>query len=343
MKTGPLAPLPSGVTPRVAIIIPVYNEARYIRRVLEATLAQDYPRDCIEVWVIDGGSTDDTREIVGGLQVQDERLRLIRNPNRIQSCALNLGIRAAQGDMIVRVDGHSVIARDYVQRCVDYLRTTGADAVGGVQRVVGETPFGCAVAAAYRSSFGVPSRYRTGKRAGYVDTVYLGAWPRAVFERVGYFDETLAVNEDYELNYRIRHAGGRVYLALDIYVEYYGRQSLTDLWRQYFAYGRWKLVMLRKRPASLRIRQTVAPAFVAVLVLGLLLSPWTPWARLGLAVAVGSYVLVNGAASVLGAWRSGWGVMIRLPIVFSCMHLAWGCGFWREALHMLRMRLGWGR
>ncbi len=320
------------------MLIPVLNEAAYLLRVLEAVLAQDYPH--MEVLVIDGGSSDGTCAIVEALQARDDRLRLLHNPGRIQSRALNIGLRASQGEVIVRVDGHSIIAPDYVRRCVEYLREGKAEVVGGVQRVVGDTPLECAVSAAYRSPFGVPSRYRVGTRPGYVDTVYLGAWTRSVLDQVGYFDETLVANEDYELNYRIRRAGGRVYLALDIHVEYFGRQSLAALWRQYMVYGRWKLVMLSKHPASLRLRQTVAPAFVATLTISAVLSlVWVP-ARWVLGAVVASYVLANLAATVIEVRRSPCrGVIPWLPGVFACMHLAWGCGFWREALRVLWQRV----
>ncbi len=241
--------------------------------------------------------------------------------------------------MIVRVDGHTIIAPDYVRQCVHYLAAAGADTVGGPLRSVGITPMGRAIAIAYRSPFGVPSRYRISRRAEYVDQVYMGAWPRDVFARVGEFDRTLAVNEDYEHNYRIRKAGGRVFLTPDIVSSYYGRQTLRGLWRQYLHYGHGKLRVIAKYPASTRMRHLVAPVFVLVLVLGAILAPLSDWITLGWAGAVASYLLVNGAASIQAARRGGWNLLVRMPAVFSVMHLGWGTGFWLEGLHMLRRRI----
>lgn len=319
--------------PLVTVVMPVYNEERFIDRSLDAVLRQDYPR--LEVLVVDGRSTDRTPQIVKAAAERDSRVRLLDNPGRIQSRALNLALNAAQGDVIARVDGHTIIAPDYISRCVYHLLETGADNVGGPQSFAGTTPMGRAIAAAYRSAFSVPSRFTISQQALYVDTVYMGAWPRSLFERVGLFDEELAANEDYELNYRIRKAGGRIYLSPDIRSDYYGRQTLGALWHQFFQYGRGKFRVLVKHPASARPRHVVAPAFVAVLVIGGLLAPLSRWmARLWLLVLV-SYSLVNVIVSIRQAARNGWGLLPRLPLVFACIHLAWGSGFWRQALARL--------
>ncbi len=143
-----------------------------------------------------------------------------------------------------------------------------------------------------------PSRYRISRHAEYADTVYLGAWPRRVFEEIGGFNEALAVNEDYEFSYRIRKAGGQIYLTPDIYSEYYGRQTLGALWRQFFRYGRWKLRMLAKHPASVRPRQIIAPAFVAALIGGALLALLHPWFAWLWGLTLLSYGMANLAASI---------------------------------------------
>lgn len=321
--------------PRVTVIMPVYNEAAFIERSLGAVLGQDYPAERVEVLVVDGGSTDATVARVAAMAARDPRVRLLANPGRIQARAMNVGLDHAQGDVIVRVDGHTVVAPDYVRRCVECLATTGAQNVGGPQRFAATTPLGRAIAAAYRSPFSVPSRFTVSQRAEVVDTVYMGAWPRAVFDRVGRFDESLAVNEDYELNYRIRRAGGRIYLSPDIRSRYYGRQTLGALWRQFFRYGAWKCRVLMQHPRSAKPRHLVAPAFVAALVGGGLLGALSrPIRRLWTAV-VGLYLAANGLASVRQAAREDWALLGRLPFVFSTMHLAWGSGFWAAALRRL--------
>lgn len=322
--------------PLVSVVMPVYNEAAFISRSLGAVLAQDYPGDCLEVLVVDGGSTDDTRALVQAAARQDARVRLLDNPRRLQASAMNAGLHAAHGAILARVDGHTLIAPDYVRRCVEHLHATGAFNVGGPQRFVGTTPWGRAIAAAYRSPFSVPSRFTVSDRAEFVDTVYMGAWPRAVLERLGGFDESLAVNEDYELNVRIRQAGGRIYLAPDIRSEYYGRQTPGALGRQFFRYGGWKFKVLRKHPASAQPRHLIAPAFVAAAVGGAALAPVDHRIARLWGVVLASYATALGAASVRQAARDEWRLLPRLPVVFACIHVAWGSGFWAEALRTAR-------
>jgi glycosyltransferase involved in cell wall biosynthesis len=316
----------------VSVVMPVYNEAAYISRSLGAVLAQDYPGDCLEVLVVDGGSTDGTQAVVEAATRTDARVRLLDNPRSLQASAMNVGLRAAHGDVIARVDGHTLIEPDYIRRCVEALNATGAHNAGGPQRFVGLTPWGRAVAAAYRSPFSVPSRFTISERAEFVDTVYMGAWPRAVLEQIGGFDESLAVNEDYELNVRIRQAGGRIYLSPDIRSAYYGRQTPGALWRQFFRYGGWKFKVLRKHPASARPRHLVAPVFVAAIAGGAVLGLFSKRAARLWQIALGSYAVALTAASARQAAREGWQHLLRLPLVFACMHVAWGSGFWAEAL-----------
>jgi succinoglycan biosynthesis protein ExoA len=325
--------------PFVSVIMPVQNEAEMIRQALGSVLAQDYPADRLEVLVVDGQSTDQTVALARFAAGSDTRVKLLSNRGRIQSCGMNIGVSTARGDVIVRVDGHTIIAPDYVSRCVHHLLETGAECVGGPLRYTGVTPTGKAIESAYRSPFCVPSRYRISRHAEYADTVYLGAWPRRVFEKIGGFNEALAVNEDYEFSYRIRKAGGRIYLTPDIYAEYYGRQSSGALWRQFFRYGRWKLRMLAKFPASVRPRQIIAPAFVAALIGGALLAPFNRWIARLWGLTLISYGVTNLAASIRQAAQDGWPLLPRLPAVFACIHLSWGSGFLIEAAIMLWHKL----
>ena len=316
--------------PTVTVIMPVYNEAATIERALGAVLAQDYPPDRLDVLVVDGGSDDGTLGAVRAIAGDDPRVRILHNPASRQGHGLNLGIAAAEGAVIVRVDGHTFVAPDYVRRCVHHLAATGAEHAGGPLRAAAHTPLGRAIAAAYRSPFGVPSRFSTSARAGFTDTVPLGAWPRAVFSQVGGFNTDLAANEDYEHSYRIRQAGGRVYLAPDIRLEYLPRQTLGGLARQYFRYGRGKCQVLLLYPRSARPRHFVAPAFVAALAAGALLAPVSRTvARLWRAL-LAAYGLASAIASIDTARRSEWRHLLRLPLVFATIHLAWGAGFWIE-------------
>lgn len=317
--------------PPVSILLPVRNEAAFIARSLGAVLAQDYPADRLEILVADGESDDGTPELIRSLP-GGERVRIIANPARIQAAGLNLLIGEAHGDVLVRVDGHTIIAPDYVRACVDALRESGAWNVGGPMLPEGTTPMGRAIAAAGRSPFAVPSAFHVSQAAAFTDTVYLGAWPRWVFERVGGCNEHVGVNEDYELNVRIRQAGGRIYLTPAIRSTYYGRQTLGALARQYWRYGRSKVRTLAAHPRSLRPRQLAAPALVAALALGGPLALISRPIRLLFGLLLFAYGAANLLASVQAAARSGWGLLPRLPAVFAAMHISWGAGFWRGML-----------
>jgi glycosyltransferase involved in cell wall biosynthesis len=252
--------------PFVSVVIPMRNEAGHVAPCLEAVLAQEYPRDHMEVIVVDGESDDDTATIARAAAQRDARVRVLSNPGRIVPTAMNIGIRAARGEIISRVDGHTRIAADYVRVGVETLRRTGADNVGGPMRAVGGGLFGDAVATATSSRFGIGSYFHFGTSERAVDTVYMGMWPRRVFERVGLFDEELVRNQDDELSYRIRKEGGRIVLTPAMRSWYQNRQSIRHLTRQYFQYGLWKIRVLQKHPRQMSWRHFVPPAFVALLV-----------------------------------------------------------------------------
>ena len=315
------------LSPLVTVILPIRNERAFIERSLGAVLAQDYPADRMEILIADGMSDDDTRAIIAALPGA-ERVRIIDNPRRIQSAGLNAAIAQATGDILVRVDGHTLIAPDYVRQCVAALQATGADNVGGAMDPVGLTATGVAIAAAGKSPFAVPTAFHVSQQSQFTDTVYLGAWPRRVFERVGGFNEHVGVNEDYELNYRIRASGGTIYFSPAIRSVYYGRQTFPDLARQYYRYGRSKVKTLREHPASLRPRQLVAPLFVAGLVGGLPFSAISDTLRRLWLAGQLAYLAANLVFSFKAAARVEFQAAWRLPLVFLTIHLAWGFGFW---------------
>lgn len=311
----------------VTVILPIRNERAFIERCLSAVLAQDYPADRMEILIADGMSDDETREIIAAMPGA-ERVRIIGNPRRIQSAGLNEAIQHATGDIIVRVDGHTIIAPDYVSQCVKALEATGADNVGGAMDPVGITATGKAIAAAGKSPFAVPTAFHVSQQAQFTDTVYLGAWPRKVFERVGGFNEHVGVNEDYELNVRIRATGGEIYFSPDIRSVYYGRQALPALARQYYRYGKSKVRTLREHPASLRPRQLVAPVFVAGLVGGLPLGWFNRLLQRLWLAGVMAYGIANLYFSFKASAQLAPQIAWRLPFVFLTIHLAWGFGFW---------------
>lgn len=314
--------------PFVTIIMPIRNEADFITRSLGAVLAQDYPADQLEVVVADGMSTDGTRGIIQRLQAQHPNLRLVDNPGQIVPTGFNTALRQAKGEIIVRVDGHTLIARDYVRQCVTTLKQSKADNVGGKMDAVNHTAFGDAVAIATSSPFGVGgARFHYSNQEEWVDTVYLGAWPRRVFERVGPFDEEMVRNQDDEFNYRLRKAGGRILLHPAIRSTYTPRSTARALWRQYFQYGYWKVRVLQKHPRQMQPRQ-FAPATLVISLLGLvLLTPFYQSAAWLLAVVGGVYGLANLLASCVTASQTSWQHLPRLPLVYAILHFSYGSGF----------------
>jgi succinoglycan biosynthesis protein ExoA len=314
--------------PLVSVLLPVRNEGDHIATCLDAICRQDYPEDRLQTLVIDGLSSDKTREIVAKAICRQSNLSLVDNPAGTVPAALNLGIRHSKGDVIVRVDGHTVVAPDYVRECVEELRRTGADNVGGRMNAVGKTPFGRAAALATSSPFGVGgARFHYSEDEEWVDTVYLGAWPRSVFGRIGLFDEELDRDQDDEFNYRLRAAGGRILLSPRIKSHYTVRGSPSMLWQQYFQYGFWKVRVLQKHARQMQWRQFVPAVFVAALVgtAGLWIA--RPVASLPFLVVACTYLLANVLASIRMAARRGWQAFLLLPVAFAALHVGYGLGF----------------
>src|SRR5262245_8865207 len=286
--------------------MPVRQEAAFIRRSLGCVLAQDYPAERLEILVADGRSTDGTREAVLELQAQRPQLRLIDNPGLVVPTGLNAALRQATGEIIVRVDGHTEVASDYVRQCVLSLRATGADNVGGRMNAVGDGAFGEAVALASSTPFGVGNaRFHYSIRDEWVDTVYMGAWPRSVFARIGVFDEELVRDQDDEFNYRLLEQGGRIWLSQNIRSRYTNRITPRALGRQYFQYGYWKVRVMQKHKKQVRLRQFVPAAFVATVAVSTLLSPFWTAPRAVLGLVIGSYAIANVTSSAMTAGRHG--------------------------------------
>ncbi len=313
-----------GATPPVAVVMAVRDEARSLEAAVDAVLAQEYPGS-YEVCIAVGPSTDGTERIAADLAARDSRVRVVANPAGITPAGLNTAIGASGGEVVARVDGHAILPPGYVRRAVDLLEETGADNVGGVMAAEGDTPFTRAVAAAMTSRFGTgDARFHTGGPPGEVDTVYLGVFRRKALERVGGYDESLVRAQDAELNHRLRASGGTVYFHPDLRVAYRPRGSLRALGRQYFQYGRWRRVIVRRHPGSLAWRQMAAPFMLIANALGLALG--LSGRRLGWLAPVG-YVGALGVGSALARDDLDAASLRWLPIVFATMHAAWGVGF----------------
>jgi succinoglycan biosynthesis protein ExoA len=314
----------------VTVIMPIRNEANFIEQSLHAVLTQDYPHELLEVLISDGMSADGSRKIIARLAKahSDIRVGVIDNPGRIVPTGLNLALARARGEVIVRVDGHTIVASDYVFECVAALQRSGADNVGGRMEAAGQNRFGEAVSLATSTAFGVGGgRFHHSKREEWVDTVYMGAWPRQVFERIGLFDEEQVRNQDEEFNYRLLECNGKILLSPNIKSRYYTRSTPRSLWRQYYQYGYWKVRVMQKHPGQMRPRQFVPPHFVATLLMTLGLAPFTVAGRWGLALTVGCYSVANVAASAATARRVDWRLLPLLTFTFVILHLSYGLGF----------------
>ncbi len=310
--------------PLVSVIIPMRNEADWLDRCLGTVLAQDYPSARLEILVVDGMSDDGTYERLCERAVAEPRLRVLRNPDLIVPTGLNLAIRGARGDIIARVDAHTEIAPDYLRTGVELLARTGADNVGGPMVKLGGGPVGDAIAGAMGSRFGIGSYFQFAAAEREADTVYMGMWPRKVFETVGLFDAELVRNQDDELSYRIRKAGGRIVVSPAMRSRYQNRQSWRKLARQFFEYGVWKVRVLQKHPRQMNVRHFVPPAFDAAVLLGLLLAPFGPVGPALAAGAISVYVAVVAA----GAWREARaGQRLRFATALALIHHAWAIGF----------------
>ena len=315
-----------GPAPPVSVVMPVGDEdPAAVAEALAAIRAQDY--GALEIVVADGSAGPGVRTAAARAGA-----RVVANPRGNAARGLNAAIAAASHGVVVRCDARSVLPADYVRRAVATLARTGAANVGGMQRACGRTPFERAVAAAMGSRLGAGgARYRTGGAEGAVDTVYLGVFRRDAVAAAGGFDETLERNQDYELNWRLRAAGETVWFDPGLAAAYRPRGSIAALARQYFDYGRWKRVVLRRHRASARWRQVAPPALVLALAgaLGLAAASWAAGdaelAAAALAVPAGyAAMLALGAAQAARRARCG---PVRVAAALATMHLAWGAGF----------------
>jgi glycosyltransferase involved in cell wall biosynthesis len=319
--------------PLVSIIVPCYNEQDTIHLLLGALYAQNFPRAEMEVIIADGLSSDHTRTRITEFQDKhpDLVVRVIDNIRRTIPAGLNRALEAARGEMIVRLDAHSIPRPDYVARCVAALDQGLGDNVGGVWEIQPGRPglWARSIAAAAAHPLGVgDAQYRFTERAQVVDTVPFGAFRQTLLELVGPFDESLLSNEDYEFNARVRQAGGTVWLDPAIRCTYFARDTLPALARQYWRYGYWKARMLRRYPFTLRWRQALPPLFLlSVLIMGLL-SIWAPLVRWLLFTELLLYVLVLCFVGLQSSLKKrDLALMIGLPLSIATMHLAWGSAF----------------
>lgn len=299
----------------MSVVIPAADAAGTLPASLHAVESQDYPG---EVEVLVAAADPSTAKVA-----RDHGVTVIDNPRGRTPVGLNLAARASSGEVLVRVDAHSVIPSDYISRAVTTLTETDADNVGGRQVPHGTTFLEKAIARAMSSRFGAgDARYRVGGQAGPTDTVYLGTFRRSVFEDLGGYDERYVRHQDYELNHRIRSRGGTVWFDPDLAVTYRPRPSLAALAGQYFQYGRWKRFFARSNPGSLRARQWAPPLLVLALMVSVVASIWWAW----MLVVPAAYVLALVAIGLLSVPAIG-APGLLVPAALAVMHVSWGTGF----------------
>lgn len=298
----------------VSIIVPCLNEERHIEECLKSILANDYPEEKLEILVVDGGSTDKTREIVKSYGGQTSVIQLLDNPKVTTPAAMNIGIQNAKGDVIIKMDAHSVYAKDYISKCVKHLLESGADNVGGVLESVASagTLEAKAIAICLSHAFGAGGSYfRTGADEPMeVDTVAFGCWKREVFEKIGVFNEQMAQIEDLEFNYRLRAAGGKIMLFPDIKAKYFpSSTTLGSFFLHNLDDGTWATYPL-KYGFHVSLRHLVPLIFV----LTLSLSIWP-------------YIPVSLLVSLQIAFaQKDWRLLFAMPLAFGARHIAYGIG-----------------
>ncbi len=310
----------------VSVVVPIYNEEKYIRACVESLLLQDYPVEQMEWIFVDGGSSDCTKEILK--EYQDRYRELIKvydNPHKTVPYAMNIGIKESVGKYIVRLDAHAEYAENYIRKCVHYLDTTDADNVGGVAETKSHGKVGQSIALMLSSKFGVGnSQFRTNGSSGYVDTVPFGAFRREVFTKCGGYDERLTRNQDNEMNFRIRKNGGKIYLAEDIHLAYYCRDTVSGISKMARTNGKWNVITMKLCPGSMGVRHFVPLALVLSLLFLGIGSVFLPIARYALAAEVALYLLLDILFSAKQAKRVG--DFFRLLYLFPLFHIMYGIG-----------------
>ncbi|MFE2228700.1 glycosyltransferase family 2 protein [Streptomyces kronopolitis] len=316
--------MPQQQPPAVSVIMPVLNEERHLRNSVRHILEQEYAGE-MEVVIALGPSADRTDEIAAELVAEDPRVHTVANPTGRTPAALNAAIKASRHPIVVRVDGHGMLSPNYIATAVRLLEETGAANVGGIMHAEGENPWEDAVAAAMTSRIGVGNAaFHTGGQAGPAETVYLGVFRREALEQQGGYNEEFIRAQDWELNFRIREAGGAIWFSPELKVQYRPRPSVKALAKQYKDYGKWRHVVARYHAGSINLRYLAPPAAVCAIAAGLVAgAALTPWAL----TVPGGYL----AAIVAGSLPAGKGLSpkarVQIPLALATMHMAWGVGF----------------
>lgn len=317
--------------PKVSIIIPCRNEEKFIDRCLDSIIANDYPKEELEVLVVDGMSEDRTKEIVNKYAERFSFIKLLSNLKRIVPTAMNIGIKNAQGQIIVRMDAHNIYEKDYISNCVRYLQEYKVDNVGGIWITLpgDNTGIAEAIALALSHPFGIGNAYyRTGvKSPKYVDTVPFGCFKKEIFNDIGLFDEDMLRNEDDEFNQRLIRNGHKILLVPDIVSYYYARETLAKLWKMCFQYGYFKPLVIHKVGTVFTWRQIIPAIFIGCLVIFLSLSLISKLFLWFVVILFLLYLSSNFFFSLQIAIKRSLRYLPILPIVFFTLHVSYGVGY----------------
>jgi glycosyltransferase involved in cell wall biosynthesis len=327
----PSAAEPARPAPFVSVLIPVRNEAPFIEANIAAALAQDYPDGRFEVIVADGASTDGTRAVVESMAAREPRLRLVDNPGRIVSTGLNRALAIARGDVIVRLDGHCEYPPDYVARVVAVRARTGASNAGGVLEPIGSSYVQRAIRAALSSRVGVGGAALRAQSASgdvrEVDAVHGGCWEKETLRRAGPFDEAMVRNQDDEMSFRLRRAGGRVVQACDVRVRYVVRDRWRNLFLQFAQYGYWKVRLVKRYPAQASLRHGMPALLVLALGAGLLAAPFSAAAAAAWGVLAALYLAGIAAASAAVTLPASPALWPGAALALILIQFGYGLGF----------------
>ena len=312
---------------RVSIVIPMLNEEKYIGKCLMSLVNQDWEGPPLDVIIVAGLSQDRSQEIVKGFMSNFSLLRIIENPRRITPISLNMGVKASTGEIIIILGAHSYVAQDFISKNLYYLNTMVVDCVGGAISPIGDSYQGDSIALAMSSPIGVGNAfYRYSKAQRLVDTVQFGAYRRDIFEKVGFFDEDLIRNQDFELNHRIVSTGGRILLAPEVHGYYVVRSSILKLFKQYFDYGYWKTKVILKEVSAFRLRYQIPPIFIVSLGTTGILGVFYPIFFL----LFKSILLLYGSLVILTSLKISMNNGIKyfpiLPFAFMTLHIGFGLG-----------------
>ena len=311
-----------------SIISPIRNEEKYIAKCLTSLVNQDYEKSKYEIIIVDGMSSDATRKIVRKFERKYDNIKLYDNPDKTVPYALNLGIKHATGNVIVRVDGHAVLENNYLIKCDKFLRQTEAECVGGVIESINETYIGKAIALAMSSPFGVGNaRFRTSGKEGLVDCLAFGAYRKEIFDQIGCFNEDFVRCQDDEFNYRLRKSGGRIYFSPEIKSYYYPRSDLKKLWGQYYQYGFWKIRVLQKHLKTIQPRQFVPPAFIISLITTGSAAVFSKNLLIIFLLISSIYLITSIIVSLKISYKNGFKYFYILPAIFFILHSSYGLGF----------------